>query len=39
MQIKGSSESIREMVEKLKNTKDVDRVEFVVAPLREVGCC
>jgi len=39
MQIKGSSESIREMVEKLKNTKDVDRVEFVVAPLREAGCC
>jgi hypothetical protein len=27
------------MVEKLKNTKDVDRVEFVVAPLREAGCC
>ena len=39
MQIKGSSEAIREMVEKLKNTKDVDRVEFVVAPLREAGCC
>jgi len=27
------------MVEKLKNTHDVDRVEFVAAPLREVGCC
>jgi metal-responsive CopG/Arc/MetJ family transcriptional regulator len=39
MHNKGSSEAIREMVEKLKNTKDVDRVEFVVAPLREAGCC
>ena len=39
MQIRGRAGNIREMVEKLKNTHDVDRVEFVAAPLREVGCC
>jgi metal-responsive CopG/Arc/MetJ family transcriptional regulator len=39
MQIRGKAGNIREMVEKLKNTHDVDRVEFVAAPLREVGCC
>ncbi len=39
MQIRGKAGNIREMVEKLKNTHDVDRVEFVAAPLREDGCC
>jgi len=39
MQIRGMAGNIREMMEKLKNTHDIDRVEFVAAPLREVGCC
>jgi hypothetical protein len=39
MQIKGEAKAIREAVEKLKNTNDVDRVVFVVAPMREDGCC
>jgi hypothetical protein len=39
MQIRGEAGSINDIVERLKNTKDVDRVSFVSAPLREAGCC
>jgi poly(3-hydroxybutyrate) depolymerase len=39
MQIKGEVKFIRDAIEKLQNTKDVDRIEFIVAPIREEGCC
>ncbi len=38
-QIKGSASSLREIVSRLRNTQDVDRVSFVPAPVRESGCC
>ena len=39
LQIKGVASSLREIVSRLRNTKDVDRVSFVPAPQREAGCC
>ena len=39
LQIKGSAISLREIVSRLRNTQDVDRVSFVPAPVRESGCC
>jgi metal-responsive CopG/Arc/MetJ family transcriptional regulator len=39
LQIKGSASSLRDIVSRLRNTNDVDRVSFVPAPVREVGCC
>ena len=39
MQIRGEAGSVKEILERLKNTNDVDRVSFVSAPLREAGCC
>jgi len=39
LQIKGSASSLREIVSRLRNTQDVDRVSFVPAPVRESGCC
>ena len=39
LQVKGSASNIRFVVEELQNTPDVDKVSFVVAPMRESGCC
>ncbi|MBE45514.1 MAG: hypothetical protein CMB02_02510 [Euryarchaeota archaeon] len=39
LQVKGSASSIRFVVEDLQNTPDVDKVSFVVAPMRDSGCC
>jgi len=39
LQINGSASSLREIVSRLRNTKDVDRVSFIPAPVRESGCC
>ncbi len=39
LQIKGAAGSLREIVSRLRNTNDVDRVSFVPAPVREAGCC
>ncbi len=39
MQIHGGVGAIREMVTQLKQTRDVDRVEFLVSPQRDDGCC
>ncbi len=39
MQIRGTANSIRDVVSRLRNTQDVDRVSFVPAPVRESGCC
>ena len=39
LQVKGSASNIRFVLEELQNTPDVDKVSFVVAPMRESGCC
>ena len=39
MQVSGKAGAIREMINGLRNTKDVDKVEFVLVPFRETGCC
>ena len=39
LQVKGSADNIRFVVEDLQNTPNVDKVSFVVAPMREDGCC
>ena len=39
MQIKGTAKLIREAIQKLQNTNDMDRIEFIAAPVREDGCC
>ena len=39
LQVKGSAGNIRFVIEDLQNTPKVDKVSFVVAPMREDGCC
>ena len=39
LQVKGSAGNIRFVIEDLQDTPDVDKVSFVVAPMREDGCC
>ena len=39
IQLNGRVGEIREMTSELKQTTDVDRVEFLVSPQREKGCC
>ena len=39
MQASGTAEQFRKVMQKLQNTENVDRVEFVPAPMREHGCC
>ena len=39
LQVKGSAGNIRFVIEDLQNTQHVDKVAFVVAPMREDGCC
>ena len=39
MQLNGKAGMIRTIVDSLKNTQDIDRVEFIVAPMRTTGCC
>tara|TARA_Y100001936_G_scaffold185026_1_gene182659 strand:+ start:154 stop:579 length:426 start_codon:yes stop_codon:yes gene_type:complete len=39
MQVSGRAGAIRNMINGLRNTNDVDRVEFIAAPLRASGCC
>ena len=39
MQLNGEAGMIRTIVDSLKNTQDIDRVEFIVAPMRTTGCC
>ena len=39
MQVSGRADAIRNMINGLRNTNDVDRVEFIAAPFRESGCC
>ena len=39
LQVKGSAGNIRFVIEDLQNTQHVDKVAFVVAPMRDEGCC
>ena len=39
LQVKGSAGNIRFLIEELQNTQHVDKVAFVVAPMRDDGCC
>ena len=39
LQIKGSAGNIRFVIEELQNTSNIDKVSFIVAPMREDGCC
>ena len=39
MQLNGEAGMIRTIVDSLKNTQDIDRVEFIAAPMRTSGCC
>mgnify|MGYP001167684867 FL=1 len=39
MQLNGKAGMIRTIVDSLKNTQDIDRVEFIAAPMRTSGCC
>ena len=39
MQVSGRVGAIQNMINGLRNTKDVDRVEFIAAPFRDSGCC
>ena len=39
LQVKGSAGNIRFVIGDLQNTQHVDKVAFVVAPMRDDGCC
>ena len=39
LQVKGTAGNLRFVVEDLQNTPHVDKVAFVVAPMRDDGCC
>ena len=39
LQIKGEAANIRSVISRLKNTPHVDKVSFIIAPMREDGCC
>ena len=39
MQVSGEAGAIRGMIQELRNINDVDKVEFVLAPFRDSGCC
>ena len=39
LHVKGSAGNIRFVIEDLQNTQHVDKVAFVVAPMRDDGCC
>ena len=37
--VKGEALHVRQVFEQLKNTRNVDKVEFVSAPMRKEECC
>ena len=39
MQVKGKASSFKHMLDFLNNTRDVDKVNFIAAPVRKNGCC
>ncbi len=39
MQVNGQIGMLKAVIDKMKNTRGIDRVVFVAAPMREDGCC
>jgi metal-responsive CopG/Arc/MetJ family transcriptional regulator len=39
LQAKGTAQALRLVLDQLKNTSNIDRVQFVTAPKRSQGCC
>ena len=39
LQVKGEAGNIRSVIARLRNTPNVDKVSFIVAPMRDDGCC
>lgn len=39
LQVKGKAANIRSVISRLNNTPHVDKVSFIIAPMREDGCC
>jgi len=39
MQVRGDAHSFRQAIDKLNNTQDIDKVNFIAAPMRDNGCC
>ena len=39
LQLKGKASNIRSVISRLKNTPNVDKVSFIIAPMRDDGCC
>lgn len=39
LQIKGKAGNIRSVISRLQNTPNVDKVSFIIAPMRDDGCC
>ncbi len=37
--VKGSASNVRSVLDQLKNTPNVDKVSFIIAPMREEDCC
>tara|TARA_B100000401_G_scaffold77035_1_gene47996 strand:+ start:218 stop:649 length:432 start_codon:yes stop_codon:yes gene_type:complete len=39
LQVKGDAGNIRTVIARLQNTPNVDKVSFIIAPMRDDGCC
>ena len=39
LQVKGKATNIRAVISRLQNTPNVDKVSFIIAPMRDDGCC
>ena len=39
LQVKGKAADIRAVISRLQNTPNVDKVSFIIAPMRDDGCC
>ena len=39
LQVKGKAGNIRSVISRLQNTPNVDKVSFIIAPMRDDGCC
>ena len=39
LQVKGKAGNIRAVISRLQNTPNVDKVSFIIAPMRDDGCC
>ena len=37
--VKGRASDVREIYKKLQNTPNVDKVSFIIAPMKDESCC